>query len=574
MRQNSSKSPARELLLQLVATKMATVVAALLFTGAAAAATAGYAWLAGPLIGSLERGQARPSASFEALETAWGPTLSWTQIAWLLVLLGLVRALSEAARAHLASKLQLSVVREFRGEILARVLALDPRDQARWPPGELASRVQVEVHGLRMLLQLGLSQGIRSILVATALAIVALKVDAALATPGLLVVPAAVAIILLAARPARKLQRELFSAESNVVSDTAEAIAGAAVLQAYGAANPAWERIDREARVSERRGVVAATWSAGAVPLVELLAAIGVALVFLLAWADRGDVDLATTGSVLVALVLMFRPLLGLSQAIFGWSSGLASLDRLNELLELRAGSSEPTPRSAAVTSLRMDGIGFAYDAQPVLDEVSAVFRAGELVALTGPSGAGKSTLLELLAGLLSPSRGRVWIDDAIAAPADLRGAAAWMPQSPALFRDTILRNVALGAPEPDRQRVVDLCKMVGAHDFVASRPQGYDGPLREGGADLSMGQRQRLTLARALYRDAPALLFDEPTSALDEDLERRVLALCRARAEHGAIVVVATHREELLRHADRVLELRDGGVIEWDRTEQIARLH
>jgi len=116
-----------------------------------------------------------------------------TQIVWLLVLLGLVRALSEAIRTNLTATLQLRVVREFLGKVLAHVLSLKPSTLLRWPRGELASRIQVEVHGVRTLLHLGVTQGIRSILVATALATVALRVDTTLAIPGLLVLPLAVA---------------------------------------------------------------------------------------------------------------------------------------------------------------------------------------------------------------------------------------------------------------------------------------------------------------------------------------------------------------------------------------------
>ncbi len=344
-----------------------------------------------------------------------------------------------------------------------------------------------------MLLQLGLGQGVRGILVATALAMVALKVDASLATPGLLLLPVAVGVITFAARPARRLQRALLAAESAVVSDTAEAISGASVLRAYDATSSTsstWDRIDREARASERLGVAAATWSAGAAPLVELVAAVAIALVFLLAWTGRGEADLATSGAVLVALILMYRPLHGIAQAIFGWWAALASLDRLNELLDLP--TQAPGARSGQrsdLGSLRMDRVSFAYGDQSVLRDASALFRRGELVALTGASGAGKSSSLALLAGLVSPSRGQISIDGAPATHEALRGASAWMPQSPALFRNT-------------------------------------------------------------------------------------VLALCRRRAEQGALVVVATHRAQLRRHADRVLEIRDGGIVEWDRPGLAARLH
>jgi ABC-type multidrug transport system fused ATPase/permease subunit len=546
-------------------------VAALFFMLVSAAATAGYAWLVGPLLRSLEGDFSAPSLT-GPLST---PSLSVTQIVWLLVLLGLVRALAETVRANLTSKLQLRVIKEFRGKLLSHVLQLEPSTLLRWPRGELASRIQVEVHGVRTLLHLGVTQGIRSTLVATGLAIVALRVDTSLAIPGLLGVPVAVVIIVLAARPARLLQRQLFAAESGVVSDTAEAIDGAAVLRAYRATDRTWEEIDRGATRSEERGIAAETWSSAAGPLVELGAAAGIAAVLAFAWATRSEVDLAATGTVLVALILMYRPLRGVAQAVFGWWSGLASLDRLDELLSL---PTEPpdsvAPRTERIASLRLDDLSFDYGDRPVLRHATASFLGGELIAITGPSGAGKSTLLGLLAGVLPPSGGSIAIDEERTSRGSLIATTAWMPQHPALFRDTILNNVAFGADHPDRERVLEVCRRVDAHEFIAARPQGYDGALQEGGTDLSMGQRQRVTLARALYLGAPVLLLDEPTSALDDEHERHVIRVCREQAEKGAVVLVATHREDFLRHADRVLELRDGTVIEWQRRASDALLH
>jgi ABC-type multidrug transport system fused ATPase/permease subunit len=537
-----------------------------------AAATAGYAWVVGPLVRSLEGDLGDQLAP----PTLVFPSLSATQIVWLLVLLGLVSAISETIRAQLSARLQLRVVREFRGKVLAHVLSLEPTTLFRWPRGELASRIQVEVHGVRTLLHLGVIQGIRSTLVATALAIVALRVDTALAIPGLLVLPLAVAGIVFAARPARRFQRDLFAAESSVVSDTAEAVDGAAVLRAYEAVEPMWRKIDQGAARSEERGIAAETWSAAAGPLVELAGALGIALVFALAWSTRGSVDLAAMGTVLVALVLMYRPLHGLAHAVFGWWSGLASLDRLDELFGL---SADPTgtaavQRTEPVTSLRLEDLSFDYAGEPVLKGVTASLSEGEVVAITGPSGAGKSTLLGLVAGVLRPAGGGILIDGSPAPRGVLIAATAWMPQNPTLFHDTILNNVSLGSARPDRTRVLEMCRRVDAHAFIAARPEGYEGVLQEGGTDLSMGQRQRITLARALYRGAPVLLLDEPTSALDDAHERDVMRVCREHADLGGLVIVATHREDFLRHADRVLELRDGTVIEWERRTADALLH
>lgn len=572
---NSSDSPTRRELLESARRRLPLALASLTFMACSAAATAGYAWLAGPLLASLEGSRVSVPSPSAITQTEIFPSLSWAEIVAALVFLGLFRALSETARAHLASRLQLGVVREIRGKVLDHVLRLEPLTLLRWPPGELASRVQVEVHGLRTLLHVGFAQGIRSILVATALAIVALRVDTALAIPGLVVLPLAVAVIAVGARPARRLQRELLGAESTLVADSSEAIEGAAVLRAYGATAARAMQIDRAAADSERGGVKAETWATVASPLVELAGALGIAAVFALAWATRSSLDLASAGTVLVALILMYRPLHGLAQSIFGWSSGLASLDRLDELLRLpsRADAANPV-REMPGESLELQGLSFYYADQPVLRGVVARFAAGELVAITGPSGAGKSTLLAVLAGILAPTEGAVAIEGVPVSSESRMAMAAWMPQSPTLFHDTIVANITLGDADPHRGRALGAAKRAGLDPFVTTRPNGYDGLVLEGGSDLSAGERQRITLARALYREAPILLLDEPTSALDAKQEANVLEVCRELADRGRIVIVATHRDDFLRHADRVLKLQNGMVIEWDERATNRVLH
>ena len=181
------------------------------------------------------------------------------------------------------------------------MLRVEPVSLAAWPPGELASRIQVEIHGVRTLLHFGVLQGIRSILVATALAIVAIRVDSGLAIPGLLLYPVAVALVLWVARPARRLQRGVYAAESAVVSDTVEAIDGASVLRAYGATPHFGAQIDEKAALSARRAVRSDTWAAGVGPVVELASAVAITIVAVGGWSTRAAIDLPSTGTVLVA---------------------------------------------------------------------------------------------------------------------------------------------------------------------------------------------------------------------------------------------------------------------------------
>lgn len=572
---NSSESPARASLLESVTHHWPAGVGSLTFMAASAAATAGYAWLAGPLLTRLEAVSVSQNSLGDAAQTQSTTSLTLEAIVLWLIALGLGRALFETLRAHFAARLQLAVVREMRGKILEHVLFLSPVTLRRWTRGELASRIQVEVHGLRALLHLGLAQGVRSLLVATALAIVALKVDTGLAIPGLMLLPVAVLLVVAAARPARRFQAHLMTAETAVVSATTEAVDGALVLRAYGASRNQVARIDRRAAHAVRRGIAAETWGTVAAPLVELVAAIGIAFAVGVAWASRGGVDLESTGTVLAALVLMFRPLHGLAQSVFGWSSGLACLDRLDELLRLPSGPRPPEPRTRRdCRSVSIRGATFSYGLEPVLDRARGVFSRGELVVVTGPSGSGKSTFLALLGGLLQPDHGDIALDgDPATAPARL-ATAAWMSQTPQLFHDSIVSNITLGDAVPDRRRMLAAAVEAGVDEFVNDRPHGYEAVIRENGEDLSLGQRQRIALARAFYRKASMLLLDEPTSALDDTHAERIVRACRARADAGQLVFVATHRSDFLRQADRVVEVRSGGIYEWAQSDQRPFLH
>lgn len=569
-----SDSPIRRVLLESARRK--TLLFTLTFTlmAVSATATAGYAWLVGP---ALEALQAHGFSKIFLSLGGQSPTelrLSLGAIASILVLLAFLRALSETLRSRWAALAQLGVVRELRAHLLNHALSLPARLQQKWTHGELASRIQVEVQGVRGLLYLGLSQGLRNLLLVTSLAIIALRVDSRLAIPGLLAMPVVIIVMASVGRPIRRLQRGLAAAETRVVSTTTEAIDGAAVLTAHDASGRIQERIDAAVQDSLQRTVQAQTWNAAIGPLVELSGALAIGTAVALAGHTHAGTDLASTATVFSSLVLMYRPLQGLALAAFGFWAGLGVLDRLDELLKLPVEErASRAPDLAGPPSIELDSLSFGYDERPVLSELTAFLRPSELVVLVGGSGAGKSTLLKLLAGVLEPTAGAIRLNMQLASQNQLRGACAWMPQEPVLFHDTVLQNIALGASIPDRARAVELARRVDADGFIQLRPNGYDGLLAEGGADLSVGQRQRVALARALYREAPLLLLDEPTAALDVEQERRVIRICRTHADAGGLVVTASHRPEWLRHADRVLELKDGGLYEWESTDSQALL-
>jgi ABC-type transport system involved in cytochrome bd biosynthesis fused ATPase/permease subunit len=217
-----------------------------------------------------------------------------------------------------------------------------------------------------------------------------------------------------------------------------------------------------------------------------------------------------------------------------------------------------PNLRRAAVT---LDRVRVEYPGRPIaaFDDFSLTIEPGETVAVVGPSGCGKSTLLAVLLRFVEPAGGRVLVDRHDLSELDVdawRRQLAWVPQRPRLFAASVADNIRLGAPAASDEAVAAAARAAAA-DFVDALPDGFDTRVGEGGVGLSVGQAQRLAIARAFLRDAPLLLLDEPTTGLDADTERAV-SDALVDLMRGRTVVLTSHRPALFTRADRVVRLPD----------------
>ena len=215
--------------------------------------------------------------------------------------------------------------------------------------------------------------------------------------------------------------------------------------------------------------------------------------------------------------------------------------------------------------SLNFDRVSFGY--QPgrlVLRDISLSIAAGECIAIIGPSGAGKSTLLHLLSRFYDPTEGVVRLDGCDLRDLrlrDLRAQVAVVPQEPVLLAATVAENIAFGKSAATMAEIEGAAIAAQAHDFIMKLPQGYQTVVGEGAARVSVGEKQRLTLARALLKDAPILLLDEPTSALDNESEALVVAGLE-RLMAGRTTITVAHRLSTIRRATKVLVLEAGRVV------------
>jgi ATP-binding cassette subfamily C protein CydD len=220
-----------------------------------------------------------------------------------------------------------------------------------------------------------------------------------------------------------------------------------------------------------------------------------------------------------------------------------------------------PTPRHAS--QVVCDGVSFAYEARTVLENVSFSVSPGEHIAIIGASGAGKSTLLSLLLGFVVPARGRLLIDGHDLR--DLDGRAwldnvAWLPQRPTLFHGTLRDNITLGRPSAEDREIQEAVRLSHVDEFIDTLPAGVDTRVGEGGQGLSMGQIQRVALARLFLRNPGLVLLDEPTAHLDAESEKMVNAGIRSLTE-GRTMVLVTHRPA--HSVERVLTLAAGRIRE-----------
>ncbi|MBA59258.1 MAG: hypothetical protein CMQ40_08805 [Gammaproteobacteria bacterium] len=224
----------------------------------------------------------------------------------------------------------------------------------------------------------------------------------------------------------------------------------------------------------------------------------------------------------------------------------------------------ESVPLAPIYSRVQLQDVSFSYpDGRPVLNEINLDLPLGELVAIVGPTGAGKTTLAYLLPGYLRPASGRVKFDDQDIGDAgvdDIRKQVTYVFQEHMLLSTSIRENLLLANPSATTIEILDACQVVGAMEFIKRLPDGIDTVIGKGGDTLSVGQKQRLSIARGIVRQTPILVLDEPTAALDPKTENDLVDALHRTAE-GRLVVIIAHRLSTIREADRIVFLEEGQV-------------
>ncbi len=272
--------------------------------------------------------------------------------------------------------------------------------------------------------------------------------------------------------------------------------------------------------------------------------------------------------SFLLAAGLLQMPLKKIQNAHVRLQQTVVVAERIWQLLESesfvpQAANPKPFPRDWR--RIHFKNVSFDYGGDPVLRDIDVTINRGEIVALVGESGSGKSTIVNMLERFFDPTSGEIFIDDVPLKEfdlKDLRRHIALVTQDVFLFRDTIERNIQAGDFEKDTSEVSSAARLANAHGFIERAPQGYQSSVGDRGNFLSGGEKQRVSIARAIFKDAPILILDEATSALDSVSEMEVQKGLNHLIQ-GRTVFVIAHRLSTVFNATRILVLKKGRIVE-----------
>ena len=481
-----------------------------------------------------------------------------------------VAALSFNAFLLILGRVGQEVILDTRRRLFVHFQRLSIAFHEKYTSGRVISRQTSDVEAIADLLGNGLFTLVTSVLLVVGIGIALLLLDLQLALVTLAAFPVLFVMTRWFRGHAERAYRATREAVALVIVHFVESLGGIQAVHAFRREprnQEIFEYLDdryRSANMWSQR--LAATYGPGVIFVGRFTTAA------VLLYGSLRVLDGHMTVGVLTAFLLylrrFFSPLEDMSQFYNLFQAAASSLEKLSGVLDEAPSVAEPddpTPLPAAVGEIRFDNVQFAYRDRIVLHHLELTIPAGQTVALVGATGAGKTTIARLAARFWDPTRGRVLLDGVDVrdlCEADLRRAVVTVTQENFLFSGSVLDNISLGRPGASRTEVEDAARAIGAHEFIAGLPDGYDTDVHQKGARLSAGQRQLVAFARAFLADPAVLILDEATSSLDVPSERLVQrALQTLLADRTAMIIA--HRLTTVEIADRVIVVDGGRIVE-----------
>jgi len=464
------------------------------------------------------------------------------------------------------------VVRDIRNRLYKKVLALPLSYHTNERKGDIMSRITQDVQEVEWSVMASLEKFFRDPLNILFFLAGMIMMSPELTLFVLILLPVSGLIIGTIGKNLKKTSARSQQHMGLLMSILEETLSGMRVIKGFNAADWSEKRFRHENQVYTRTMNAITRRRDLASPLSEFLGSMVVVGLMVIG----GNLVLEGKGSLsapsFIAYIAIFSQILNpaksISTAYYHLNKGLASMERIDQVLNTGV-VIEDIPDAISISEFRdkieLRNITFAYKEQPVLRGINLTINKGETVALVGPSGSGKSTLADMLTRFYEPDGGSVLIDGVDLKNiriSSIRSLIGIVPQDPLLFNETIAANIAFGDEKPDMEAIKRAADASYSSEFIQQTEDGFNTRLGDRGSTISGGQRQRLCLARAVYRNPPIMILDEATSSLDSESEKMVQESLQNLKINRTTIMIA-HRLSTIQNADRILVLKEGRITE-----------
>jgi len=500
-----------------------------------------------------------------------GELTGLTFIAIILVAVYIINWFSDYERTYQISWLGQNMVNDIRMKLFSHLQDLSFSFYDKSEAGRIISRVTNDTDTLSMIFAQGIVTVLSDILTLVGIVVVMLWLSVPLTLATLVVIPILLLITLVFQSRLRRAYRMTRKKIAKVTSKLQESISGIREIQSFTRERDTIETF-RQANIENlQANVQAGRIFALLMPVIQIIGAIGTCIVL---WYGGiltvgGGITLGILVAFLAYVTSFFRPIVNLTTFYNTVQSAMAAAERIFETMDTRpeiADAPEAIELPRVKGRIVFQNVSFGYNlSDPVLEDIDLSVEPGKTLAIVGPTGAGKSTMVRLLSRFYEPQSGAITVDGHDVRSVTLRSLHNQMGvvlQEPFLFSGTVMENIRYGKLDATDEEVKNIAKLVGAHEFITSFPDGYETEVGERGMRLSVGQRQLISFARALLRDPPILILDEATSSLDPYTELKIKRGLSVLLKNRTSIVIA-HRLSTVRNADNIIVVNNGEIVE-----------
>ena len=504
--------------------------------------------------------------------------LKWLPIAIFIVFL--IRGIGMYGQEFFMSYVGEGIIRQLRDMLYDKIIDLSLSFFHREKTGVLMSRVTNDVNIVKNMMSNAVTGAMHDLFKIIFLTITIFYLIWKIAFFALVILPLAFYPIVVFGRRVRRVSTGSQETMADLNSFLHETFSGNKIVKAFG-----MEKFEK-ARFFEKSGkifrleiksVIAKALSS---PVMEIFAGLGIAFIIWYGGSQviSGYLTVGTFIAFLTAVLMLYEPVKKLTKLNNSLQEGLAATDRIFDIIERESDIKEIEAPEKLVTQphrVTFNNVFFKYDSEMVLKDISLDVQVGEVLALAGMSGGGKSSLVNLIPRFFDVSRGSIQIDGIDiknVSISSLRKQIAIVTQEPILFNDSVRNNIAYGKPDASDKKIEDAARAAYAYDFIMGFPKQFDTNIGELGSRLSGGEKQRICIARALFKNAPILILDEATSSLDTESEMLVQKALENLMK-GRTTFIIAHRLSTIGYADRIVVIVDGCIVEQGDHDKLLSL-